>query len=189
MEYLSHKLTDYILKKEIIKQDSYDIYQYGFQCFLEISVSTICSIVIALLLHMLPECLFFFLLFIPMRSFSGGLHLKTYFSCFLASIIVLISTLLAVKYIAVPIIVSLILYIFFAILILVIGPVDHPKREVDSHDNHIFKLKTYLTVLFSLLTAIIFSVIGNAKYMFLQAVIFIFIGITALIGRILYKKN
>ena len=85
MEYLSHKLTDYILKKEIIKQDSYDIYQYGFQCFLEISVSTICSIVIALLLHMLPECLFFFLLFIPMRSFSGGLHLKTYFSCFLAS--------------------------------------------------------------------------------------------------------
>lgn len=36
MEYLSHKLTDYILKKEIIKQDSYDIYQYGFQCFLEI---------------------------------------------------------------------------------------------------------------------------------------------------------
>lgn len=187
MEYLSHKLTDYILKKEIIKQDSYDIYQYGFQCFLEISVSTICSIVIALLLHMLPECLF--LLFIPMRSFSGGLHLKTYFSCFLASIIVLISTLLAVKYIAVPIIVSLILYIFFAILILVIGPVDHPNREVDSHDNHIFKLKTYLTVLFSLLTAIIFSVIGNAKYMFLQAVIFIFIGITALIGRILYKKN
>lgn len=72
MEYLSHKLTDYILKKEIIKQDSYDIYQYGFQCFLEISVSTICSIVIALLLHMLPECLFFFLLFIPMRSFSDG---------------------------------------------------------------------------------------------------------------------
>lgn len=80
MEYLSHRLTDYILKKEIIKQDSYDIYQYGFQCFLEVSVSTICSIVIALLLHMLPECLFFFLLFIPMQSFSGGLHLKTYFS-------------------------------------------------------------------------------------------------------------
>lgn len=189
MEYLSHRLTDYILKKEIIKQDSYDIYQYGFQCFLEVSVSTICSIVIALLLQMLPECLFFFLLFIPMRSFSGGLHLKTYFSCFLASILVLISTLLAVKYITVPLIVSLILYIFCAILILIIGPVDHPDREVDSHDNHVFKLKTYLTLLVSFLTAIVFSVLGNTKYMFLQAVVFLVICITALIGRILYKKN
>ena len=188
MEYLSHRLTDYILKKEIIKQDSYDIYQYGFQCFLEVSVSTICSIVIALLLHMLPECLFFFLLFIPMQSFSGGLHLKTYFSCFLASILVLISTLLAVKYITVPLIASLLLYTFCAILILIIGPVDHPDREVDSHDNRVFKLKTYLTLLISFLTAIVFSIIGNGKYMFLQAVVFLFICITALIGRILYKK-
>ena len=189
MEYLTRKLTDYILKKEIIKQNSYDIYQYGFQCFLEVSISTICSIFIALLFHMLPECLFFFLLFIPMRSFSGGLHLKTYFSCFLASILVLISTLLAVKYITVSLIASLILYIFCAILILIIGPVDHPDREVDFHDNRAFKLKTYCTLLFSFLTAIIFSVMGNAKYMFLQAVIFLFICITTLIGRILYKKN
>ena len=33
MEYLSHKLTDYILKKEIIKQDSYDIYSMVFNAF------------------------------------------------------------------------------------------------------------------------------------------------------------
>lgn len=189
MEYLSRILTNYILKKEIIKQDSYDIYQYGLQCFLEISVSTICSIVIALFLHMLPECLFFFLIFIPLRSFSGGLHLKTYISCFFASILVLISTLLAVKHITVPLFTSFILYIFCAILILFIGPVDHPDRQVDSQENHIFKLKTYFTLFVSLLTAIIFSVRGNGKYMFLQAVVFLFVSITALIGRILYKKN
>lgn len=29
MEYLSHRLTDYILKKEIIKQDSYDYFLLG----------------------------------------------------------------------------------------------------------------------------------------------------------------
>ena len=93
MEYLSLLLTKYIFNKGIITQKSYDTYQYGFQCFLEVSLSTVCSIIIALFLHMLPECLFFFLLFVPIRSFSGGLHLKTYFSCFIVSCLILTTTL------------------------------------------------------------------------------------------------
>ena len=111
MKHLSIILTDYIFEKGIIDRKNYEIYQYGFQCFLEVSASTICSIVIALLLHMLPECLFFFLLFIPMRSFSGGLHLKTYFSCFIGSCLILTSTLLIVKYFVIPIPISFILYV------------------------------------------------------------------------------
>ena len=120
MEYLSVILTDYILKKGIIDKKNYEIYQYGFQCFLEVSASTICSIVIALLLHMFFECLFFFLLFIPMRSFSGGLHLKTYFSCFIGSCLILTTTLLIVKYLTISIPISFMLYVFCAIIILII---------------------------------------------------------------------
>lgn len=82
MEHLSIVLTNYIFKKGIIDKKKYEIYQYGFQCFLEVSASTICSIVIALLLHMFSECLFFFLLFIPMRSFSGGFAFKNLFFLF-----------------------------------------------------------------------------------------------------------
>lgn len=189
MEYLSMKLTDYILRKELIDEESYDIYQYGFQCFLEVALSTVCSIMIALFLHMLPECLFFFLFFIPMRSFSGGLHLNTYFACFIGSCLILVSTLLAVKCFTVPIMLSLVLYLLCAIIILVIGPVDHPNREVDSQENRVFLRKTYITLLLSLLTAIIFLFTHNTRYMLLQAIIFIFICITAFLGRVVYKRN
>lgn len=52
MKHLSIILTDYIFEKGIIDRKNYEIYQYGFQCFLEVSASTICSIVIALsLIH------------------------------------------------------------------------------------------------------------------------------------------
>lgn len=189
MEHLSVILTDYILKKGIIDKKSYEIYQYGFQCFLEVSTSTICSVIIAVLLHMLPECLFFFLLFIPMRSFSGGLHLRTYFSCFIGSCLILTSTLLIVKYITIPIPASFTLYAFCAIMILITGPVNHPDREVDSQDNLTFIRRTHFTLLFSFLTIVIFTVTGNAKYMFLQAIVFAFICITGLIGRIVYKQS
>ncbi len=189
MEHLSIKLTDYILKKELIHKEDYAIYQYGFQCFLEVALSTVCSIVIALFLHMLPECLFFFLFFIPMRSFSGGLHLNTYFACFIGSCLILVSTLLAVKYFTVPIFISLILYIICAIVILSIGPVNHPNREVDPQENRIFLRKTYLTLLLSLLTAILFFAANNVRYMLLQAIVFLFICITAVFGRVIYKTN
>lgn len=189
MEHLSIVLTDYIFKKGIIDEKSYEIYQYGFQCFLEVSTNTICSIIIALLLHMLPECLFFFLLFIPMRSFSGGLHLKTYFPCFIGSCLILTSTLLIVKYVTVPILLSFTLYIFCTIIILIIGPVDHPNREVDSQENRIFIRRTHFTLLFSFLLAIIFAVTENTRYMFLQAMVFTFICITSFIGRIIHKQT
>lgn len=137
--------------------------------------------------HMLPECLFFFLLFIPLRSFGGGLHLKTYFACFIGSCLILLFTLLSVKYFTIPLFISFVLYAFCAILILIIGPVNHPNRKVNSHDNTIFAKRTYLTIVFTFVIAILFIVTNNAKYMFLQAIVFLFIYATSFIGHILYK--
>ncbi len=41
MEHLAKRLADYICEKEIIPEEMTEIYQYGFQCFLELSVSTV----------------------------------------------------------------------------------------------------------------------------------------------------
>ena len=183
MEYLAKKLTNYIYEKKIITEELIEIYQYGFQCFLELSVSTICSIIIALFLGMLPECLFFFLLFIPMRSYGGGLHMKTYCSCF-----ILTFSLLAVKYLTISIPISFALYLFAAVLILVIGPVDHPNRKVDAQENRTFIKRTYFTMLISFFLALFFIFTQNTRYMFLQAIVFVFISATSLIGRLIYKQ-
>lgn len=189
MEDLAKKLADYIYEKEIITEELVEIYQYGFQCFLELSVSTICSIIIALFLGMLPECLFFFLLFIPMRSYGGGLHMKTYFSCFIGSCLILTFSLLAVKYLTVPTLISFILYLFAAMLILFIGPIDHPNREVDAQENRTFIKRTYFTMFISFLLALFFIFMQNTRYMLLQSIVFIFISATSLIGHLIYKQT
>lgn len=189
MEHLAKKLADYIYEKEIITEELVEIYQYGFQCFLELSVSTMCSIIIALFLGMLPECLFFFLLFIPMRSYGGGLHMKTYFACFIGSCLILTSSLLAVKYLTIPIPISFALYLLAAILILVIGPVDHPNREIDEQENRTFMKRIYFTMFISFLLTLFFIFTQNTKYMFLQAIAFAFVSVTSLIGRLIYKQT
>ena len=188
MEHLAKRLADYICEKEIITEEMTEIYQYGFQCFLELSVSTVCSIIIALFLGMLPECLFFFLLFIPMRSYGGGLHMKTYFACFIGSCLILTTSLMAVKYLTVPIPISFTLYLFTAILILFIGPVDHPNREVDAQENSTFIKRTYFTMFISFLLALFFIFMQNTRYMLLQTIVFVFISATSLIGRLIYRQ-
>lgn len=188
MEHLAKKLTNYIYKKEIIAEEMVEFYQYGFQCFLELSVSTTFSIIIALFSDMLPECLFFFLLFIPMRSYGGGLHMKTYFACFIASCLILTSTLLAVKYFTIPILVSFALYSLSALLILIIGPVDHPCREVDTQENLTFIKRTHITMVISFLLALFFIFTQNTRYMFLQAIVFVILSTTSLIGHLIYKQ-
>ncbi len=58
MEHLAKKLTDYIYEKDNYRRISRNL-SVRFSMLLELSVSTICSIIIALFLGMLPECLSF----------------------------------------------------------------------------------------------------------------------------------
>ncbi|RAZ46637.1 accessory regulator AgrB, partial [Klebsiella oxytoca] len=52
MDRLSTKLTNYILLKGVIEENDFEIYQYGFQRFLELFINIMCSIIIAILLNM-----------------------------------------------------------------------------------------------------------------------------------------
>ena len=97
--------------------------------------------------------------------------------------------LLDTKYLTISIPISFMLYVFCAIIILIIGPVDHPNREVDSQENRIFIRRTHFTLLFSFLLAVIFAITRNTRYLFLQAIVFAFICITSFIGHIAYKQS
>ena len=91
MNYLSKKLTAYILRKGLISQENTDAYEYGFLYLLEVLVSLFCSIIIAVFLNAEVECLLFFLFFIPLRSYSGGFHTNHYISCLILSCCLLFS--------------------------------------------------------------------------------------------------
>lgn len=189
MEYLAQKLTLFILKNGLIDEENTEIYNYGFQCFLEISLSTISCIIIAFFLHMIPECIFFFLLFIPLRSYGGGFHMKTYVACFIGSCLIIASSLLVVKFIVPPYIISFLLYAISTILLLILGPVDHPNRKVEMSENHIFRKKIYITIFLSILCAAFFFYTHNSRYMFLQSIVFLFVFITSFLGHIIYKTS
>lgn len=187
MERLSIKLTNYILAKGVIVESEFDIYQYGFQRFLELSINIICSIIIAVLLDMKLECIVFFLFFIPLRSYSGGFHMEHYISCLLLSCLSLAGILCIVKYFSAATLFSCYLYFISLVVIKMIGSVDHPNRNVDEEDNLFFNKRANTILLISLIIFIVFLLSNNARYLLLEALVFTLMSISLIIGKIQYS--
>ena len=189
MNFLSKKLTAYILEKGIIEKYNYEIYQYGFQIFLELSLNILCSIIIAVILDMKIECIFFFLFFIPLRSYNGGLHMDRYLSCFLLSCTTLALTLLIVKHFTLDPIFSYLLYAISVFIIIITGPINHPNREVNSEENIRFKAKSNITLALGFIISITFLLLSNHRYLFLEALVYALVSSTLLIGRLKYVQK
>lgn len=189
MESLSKKLTTYILKRGVISQKNYEIYLYGFQIFLELILNMLCSIIIALLLDMKIECFLFFLFFIPLRSYNGGIHMKRYLSCLIMSCTTLTFILLTVKYFSVRPFFSYLLYVMSILTIIVMGPINHPNRAVNSDEDIRFKTKNIITLILNFAISIIFFVSGKYEYLFLEALIYALVSLTLLIGHVKYKNS
>lgn len=183
MERLSIAFTNYILKKEVISKEDYEVYLYGFQSFLELFLNLICSLCIAAFLHMEVECILFFLLFIPLRSFNGGLHLKSYFTCLIFSCATMTVILLIVKYYSLEVPVSFTLYFSFMILIKLTGAADHPNRPVDAEENKAFTHKTDRTLFISFLAALCFVLLNLKSYLFLEALIYLLVFLTLVLSK------
>ncbi len=189
MERLSIAFTNYILKKEVISKEDYEIYLYGFQSFLELFLNLVCSLCIAAFLHMEVECLLFFILFIPLRSFNGGLHLKSYFSCLIFSCATMTVILLFVKYYSLKAPVSFLLYIVFMVLIKLTGAVDHPNRPVDTDENQTLTHKTDRTLFISFLAAFSFLLLNLEKYIFLEALVYLLVLSTLILSKFTGRNN
>lgn len=178
-----------MLKKDIINKDNYEIYLYGSQIFLELSINIFCSIVIAIILNMKIECILFFLFFIPLRSYNGGFHMDHYLSCLFLSCVALTLILMFVKYCTVAPVLSYLLYAISVLIIKEIGPINHPNRSVNSKEDIEFKKRTNITLVLSFIISVIFLLLKKTNYLFLEALVFTLVSSTLLIGHMRYSKK
>lgn len=99
MEKIANKIAQILVRENMIDGAMLEIYQYGLVRMLEIGGAVFTRFLICLSMGMMKEGLIFFAFFIPLRSYLGGVHLKKYWQCFLASCLVFFMTLMTVKFV------------------------------------------------------------------------------------------
>lgn len=141
MEKIAEKLTSYIIEKEVISNEDYEIYKYGFLTGIEILLCVITCFIISMKLQMIYECAAFFFVFISLRSFVGGLHMNSFMACYWCSVITLFITLMMIKYYPVSNEASMVAIISEALLVWKMSPVENINRPVDEGEAKIFSLR------------------------------------------------
>lgn len=188
MDKAARLLTDYVEKKGVIERKERELYEYGFEIALEASLSFLVCIVLASMLHMVLEGILFFVIFIPMRSFAGGLHLDHYWKCFLLSCATFLAALFLVKFTDIPAAASFLGIMLMMLCIYGMYPVENRNRQVDMEENSYFKkqLIKYLMIDFGITLGC--YILEKEKALSLIAVTFGLIAATMLIGKGRQKK-
>lgn len=80
------KITSYLIKRETIKDEEFEIYSYGFETLIAFIVNIVSILTVGYMLDRFIETLIFLCFYCPIRQFSGGFHAENYRRCLLVFI-------------------------------------------------------------------------------------------------------
>lgn len=139
-------ITDQLLSRAVIKVEDKEIYQYGFKQLLAFLANIISTLLIAVLFGKIAECLFFFLTYIILRSFAGGVHAKTMFRCYVFSNLLTVVALLVISNVRLGGPECVIILGISSVIIYKLAPVETATKPLDLLERRVYRRNT-LTVL------------------------------------------
>ncbi len=187
MNKIANFLTDYVINKGVIKEAERDIYEYGFVIALEMGFNLFISFLIACVLHMIVEGILFFIIFIPLRSYAGGLHLDQYWSCLILSCLTFSIILGITKVIKFPVFIGFVIFIGLELFVYYLYPVENINRQVDAEENKFFRRQLKAFLFIDLLIVIICIIFEKERYLILVVSTFSMVVITMVLGK--YKNS
>lgn len=121
-------INDYIRKNMNLTVREQKLFVYYLKCILYDVSKLILFLIIFHLLHLLPEFLLTFIVQFPLRTISGGLHFRHYWSCFAFSLVYLFLIIALSSKILIPFEIGIVLLLLCVIIIYQIGQVRSPSR-------------------------------------------------------------
>ncbi|MEY8236973.1 accessory gene regulator B family protein [Lachnospiraceae bacterium 66-29] len=188
MEKLACILTEHLIRKNVITEEKRCIYEFGFQIGMEVCLNTVISILIAIACGMVVEAIVFFWVFIALRSYAGGLHLRTYLSCLLCSCLSLFILLSIVKYFYIGALYSLAIECISLFLIRILAPVQDINRKMEREEIVKFGKKLDCSIIKILFLSILFCILKFYRLLQVVSVTAAFMVGILVIGKISYKK-
>lgn len=184
MNKLACHLGKYLTRVGLISEDDLEIYEYGIQCELEILIFILFSSYIAFMFEMPLEYLIFLLIFMPIRSYTGGLHLKKYSTCLLCSLLTLVLVMTFAKYVTLSIQLTVFISTILLIVLWIMPPVNHKNREINAHEEYHLRVKLRRVLCVVAITIIFFATFKLSRILVVQAVTLLIIVVSVILGKI-----
>lgn len=142
------KVTSYLIERETIEDEEFEIYSYGFETLIAFIVNIAVILIIGYLLNKFTETLLFLCFYCPIRQFSGGFHAENYRRCLLVFITLYLSNtyiLDKLMNLHTDIFITIISIISYAGIIF-LSPQEHRNNPLSNKERKKYKkIVTYLS--------------------------------------------
>ncbi|MDY4592399.1 MAG: accessory gene regulator B family protein [Eubacteriales bacterium] len=183
---LAQKMTQYFIKKKVIKEEEKDTYDYCFEVLVATVINLVILVVLGILTKRYIETALFCTLFMFLRGAAGGYHANTHAGCLLTLLIVygiLLSTLLI--NIRILFYVSILLFAIAIIIFIILAPVDNKNKILEITEKK--RLKKRLVLILSIITVIFTALMFfKSSYIYAYTISYIMfsVAILVLLGNI-----
>lgn len=150
---ISNKLATHLAKNKIIQCDEISLYVYGFELLISFLFSTLTIIVFGIIFNFITETVVFLLVFILLRSYSGGYHALTYSFCTCVTLIVYATTVLLSHCLTITREFFFVLIVAGIVILSIFAPVKNPNKEISVKRTLEYKI-------ISIIIFCIFSICG-----------------------------
>lgn len=174
----------YLAEIKAINKDDEELYEYAAKIVVHGILNIIVAVIIGIFLGMLKECFYFFITFIILRKFTGGLHAKKYTVCFICSTLLMILALCLIKLFQTNNYdsVFIISIAFSAIVVVVLSPLDNINKVLAATEKIFYKIiSSVISVLLALIVVIL--VVKNYNLGYQLGVSLIFCSSLLFIGK------
>lgn len=141
------RLARKLLSLQIITEEVFDIYVYGLELLLSFFFSSSVIVIIGAILGRVIETLVFLLVFVLLRSFTGGYHANSYLMCSIVTFSTYGVVLLLSELFALPLIAYIILAIFGGVMVLAFVPIEHPNKRISDSQKKKYKIVSFILFL------------------------------------------
>ena len=144
----AEKVTTELVKSQKIKLEDQELYRYGIEQGILILLNVLTALAIGLIFHCLFYVVIFSVAFVPLRSYAGGFHAKTFSRCYILSVLMLISFCVFNKISIISKYSFIIIYILCSIIILILSPVETKTKPLDELETKVYRKKTRFILIF-----------------------------------------
>ncbi|MBQ8133639.1 MAG: accessory gene regulator B family protein [Clostridia bacterium] len=180
--FLAERLTVWLISKNAVDHDDKELYKYGINRMLMLTLMFISTIFLEIILGGSFQGLIFLVLFILLRSYAGGFHVSKPIGCYILTMMIITTFLLVIKFVEFDRAVLLIVILIADIVIAFLSPIEAKNKPLDSMEKIIYKKRTLINLIFQ--TSMCFlSLKLNISFLYLPIVFAHFsIGISLIVA-------
>lgn len=182
---LSYMFTNLLVKNELIENDDFEIYRYGFETLIYFIVNISVALCIGIIFDRFIHTIIFLSCYCTLRQFTGGYHARNYVECTLTFVVIYISTIFVANNIVID------KYKYLLILLMIISsffiyklaPLDHrnkPLNEYEKKNYNSIAIKIVLIVSSIFISSTLFNIFK--EYIIYSLLAIIWVSILLILG-------